>query len=479
MSTQIKTEREKNDAHLLGRENDPTVVDTQKPLITISELDKKANPLALFQPSAADIKTNDGSIKAIGLTIIFVVFVLFGGWSVLAPIDSAALASGVVKVEGDRKTVQHLEGGIIEELNVRDGDTVTEGDILLVIDQTQARAELSIINGQLITAQAMVARLTAERDLKSAVSYPFININDVRIAQLIASENQQFQARLQSTSGEIKVLEQQIEQLGNQISGLKALVRSKRRLLKSYAEEIKDNKELLSQGFVNKQRLRDVERSRDRLDGEVAEHRSNINGINVQITETRLQILQVNKNFRSAVVEQLSQAQAQVFDLQERGSAISDRVKRTRVLAPTSGMVISMNVHTVGGVIAPGTPILDIVPAGDAYIVEAQISVNDIDQVGVGMPVDIRFSAFKSGTTAVINGEVALLSADSLMNETTGVPYYLARIKVTNEGSKKLGALQLLPGMPAEILINTGSRTLLEYLLQPATDAFARSMLEQ
>lgn len=475
----MKTELEQHNSPTSRAENDTKIVSTQEASATTSELDREAHSLTDWAPTAQDIKTKDGAVKSVGFLIIFVVFVLFGGWSVLAPIDSAALAPGIVKVEGNRKTVQHLEGGIIKELHVRDGDSVKAGDVLLVMDQTQARAELGILHGQLITAQAMAARLTAERDQETAVSYPFVDTSGRRIAQLIASENQQFQARFQANSGEIKVQEQRIEQLGNQIKGLKAIIKSKRRLLNSYSEEIRDNKALLSQGFVNKQRLRDVQRSRDSLEGEVAEHLANISGIQVQITETRLQILQINKYFRSEVVDQLSKTQAQVFDLQERVLAVADRVKRTKVLAPSAGMVISLNVHTVGGIIAPGTPILDIVPIGQALIIEAEVSITDIDQIAVKMPVDIRFSAFKSGTTAVIDGEVTHLSADSLVNETTGASYYLARIKVTAEGKEKLGDLTLIPGMPAEVLINTGSRTLLEYLLQPATDAFARSMLEE
>lgn len=497
MSAAIKTETEK-DAHTEKEAQTGQQVQTDsssKSLVASEQVvstsvekreaylpeQSKASKPKLGPPvlTADDIKTSDTSIRAIGFTIIFIVFVLFGGWSATAPIDSAALAAGTVKVKSNRKTVQHLEGGIVSSLLVRDGDQVEEGDVLIVMDQTQARAELGTLNGQLITAQATAARLVAERDGKTEVTYPFAEINSPRISQLISSEDKQFQARRLSREGQVDLLQQRVEQLGNQRQGLVALIKSKRRLVNSYEEEIRDNEALLSQGFVSKQRLRDVQRSRDSLTGEISEHQSNIDTISVQRNETRLEILQLNKNVQEEVTTQLLEVQALLFDLQERINAISDRVKRTDILAPSAGMVIDLKVHTVGGVIGPGTPILDIVPEGEELIVEAEVATADIDRISIGMPADIRFSAFKSGTTPVIDGEVISLSADSLVNESTGMPFYLARVKVTAPGYEKLGDLKLLPGMPAEVLINTGSRTLVEYLLQPATDAFARSMIEE
>ena len=476
MSTAMKTETDNASKSVATKDQASTVAVQSQKMPSEPTAKPDLGPPVL---TAKDIKTSDMSARIIGYGVIFVVFVLFGGWSAFAPIDSAALASGVVKVKSNRKTIQHLEGGIVSDLRVRDGDHVEVGDVLLVMDQTQARAELGILNGQLINAQAIAARLTAERDDKEKVIYPFSVTDDPRVSQLIAGENQQFQARRLSLQGEVILLEQRVEQLSNQKEGLKALITSKERLVRSYEEEIRDNKALLSQGFVSKQRLRDVQRSRDGLKGEISEHQSSINGVLVQMNESRLQILQLNKNFQTEVINQLSEVQAQVFDLKERTGAISDRVKRTDVLAPSAGMVIDLKVHTVGGVIGPGTPILDIVPEGEELIVEAEVATVDIDRVSIGMAADIRFSAFKSGTTPVIDGEVIALSADSLVNENTGLPYYLARLKVTAQGYDKLGTLKLLPGMPAEVLINTGSRTLVEYLLQPATDAFARSMIEE
>lgn len=433
----------------------------------------------LDEAKELEVKTSDRGLRLIGYTIVFLIFGVFGSWAALAPIDSAAIASGSVVVKGNHKTVQHLEGGIVKEILVRDGDHVTAGDPLVILDNAQAEAELQILRGQMYVAKALEARLVAERDSTAVVTYPRdILVDDVRAQNAIASENKQFSVRSQANSAEADVLEQRLGQLEAQIEGLEALIKSKKSRLRSYASEIRDNKALLADGFVDNRRLQDMQRNRETLVGEVAEHQSSIASTRIRIGETKLQILQLNKNFQAEVVNQLAEVHARVFDIKERIAATADRVSRTEVVAPVSGMVLSLKVHTLGGVITPGSPILDIVPQGGELIVEAQVSPNDIDRVTKGLLADIRFSAFKSGITPVIEGKVITLSADSLVNEQTGVPYYLARVEITAKGLKDLAELQLLPGMPAEVLINTGARTLLEYLLQPASDAVARSLIE-
>jgi epimerase transport system membrane fusion protein len=229
---------------------------------------------------------------------------------------------------------------------------------------------------------------------------------------------------------------------------------------------------------VDKQRLRELQRSQSRLMGEVAEHRAAIAQAEVEIGETRLQILQLNKQFTMEVADLLAQTQGKVYDLRERISAIEDRVRRTQINAPVAGVVLGMNTHTIGGVIRPGEPILDIVPESEELVVEARLSPRDIDRVAVGTEATIRFSAFKSATTPTIHAVVTNVSADRLVDEHTGASYYLARVEVNEEGNEKLGSLTLVAGMPAEVLIKTGERTLFQYLVQPATNAFARSMLE-
>lgn len=429
--------------------------------------------------SLSGLPTSDSRARFIGYLIVFVTFGIFGTWATFAPLESAALAPGVVTVQSYRKTVQHLEGGIVKELHARDGELVSAGDPLIVLDDTQVRAEYGITRSQLIATQAMEARLRAERDGLEAVDYSgMLESNSQRAEEARDGETQVFNARRGSRLGEVAVLEKRIGQLNEQISGLRSMIATKGSLEKSYKDEITELADLLAEGFVDKQRLLDQERKLNMLRSEIADHQSEITKTRLQISETELQILQLNKDFSADVVAQLAEVQTKVFDLQERMSALEDRLTRIVIRAPEDGMIIGMTVHTVGGVISPATPLLDIVPAQSDLIIEAQVSPIDIDRVRVGKPADIRFSAFNSSTTPVMKGEVVHVSADRLINQDTGMPYYLARVTLTEEGARALGSLQLQPGMPAEVLINTGARTMLQYLVSPATDAFAKSMIE-
>ncbi|MBV2133603.1 HlyD family type I secretion periplasmic adaptor subunit [Pseudomonas sp. MAP12] len=441
-----------------------------------AEMDKTLP--AVGAEKALVVPVDDRPIRWIGYAILFVTFGLFGSWATLAQLDSAALAPGVVTVKGYRKTIQHLEGGIVKALHVRDGDMVKAGDVLIELDGTQALAEQEMVRSQLIAARALEARLLAERDDVAVLSFAATDAGDPRVVEAREGERQIFRARRNSRLGEIDVLEKRVVQLNEQIRGFTAVIAGKQEQAASYQDEVGDLSALLKEGFVDKQRLREQERSLSRLRSEIADLQSSIAQARLQIGETQLQILQLNKDFVAEVVNKLAEVRTQVFDLSERLAAVEDRARRTQIRAPESGMVLGMQVHTVGGVISPGTPLLDIVPASEDLIVEVQISPMDIDRVSVGKLADIRFSAFKSATTPVIEGQLTQVSADRLVNEQSGAAYYLGRVALTDKGRKDLGALLLVPGMPAEVLINTGERTLLNYLVQPATNAFARSLIE-
>jgi len=436
--------------------------------------------VAIETDKSIQVKTSDLSIRYIGFFILFITFGIFGIWAGIAPLDSAALAPGVVTVKSHRKTVQHLEGGIVRQLLIRDGRFVKAGETLLVLDDTQIRAQLEILRGQYFAALALNARLVAERDNLNKVDYPdeLKNLNDHRIAEARQGQDRIFNARKNTRDGEIAVLGQRVEQLNSRVGGLTAQRTSDRRLVKSYTEEIDDLRELLSEGFADKQRLREMERSHEKIRGEIAELTAETASAKMQIGETQLQILQLTKEFQEDVVNQLGEVQATLFDIKERMDATEDKVRRTVIRAPDSGMILGLSVHTEGGVVAPGKPILDIVPQEADLVIDAQVSPIDIDRVQTGMMAEVRFSAFKQATTPKVDGKVANLSADRLINEQTGMPYYLAQVELTPESHKKLENLELLPGMPAEVLINTGERTLLEYLMQPVTNAFARSLIE-
>lgn len=436
---------------------------------------------ALVEAEAQGLKVSDRSIRWLGFAILFVVFGLGGLWAAFAPLSSAVLAPGSVIVKSSRKTVQHLEGGILRELRVNDGDRVRAGEVLMRLDDTQARAQLETMRSQLIAAQALEARLIAERDDQHDIAFAdsdFV-VGDKRVREARSSERQVFEARRAARLGEIDVLRSRGVELEQQIRGLEANSQSKLSLAKSYDSEIKDLSELLRQGFVSNERLRDQERSLSRLQAEIADQRSAIARAKVQRGEAQLQMLQITQRFRSEVANQLADTQSRIYELREQLRALQDTLDRTEIRAPVDGMVMGLAVHTLGGVVAPGSRLLDIVPGAADLLVEVEIQPNDIDRIALGKPAEIRFSAFKSATTPILEGELVYVSADRFTNEKTGAPYYLARVALTERGRRELGRRELMPGMPAEVLIATGDRTLLNYLLKPARNAMARSMIEE
>jgi len=426
------------------------------------------------------LQTDDMPIRYIGFAILFLTFGIFGTWSFVAPIDGSALAPGVVSVKSHRKTVQHLDGGIVKTIIAKDGDLVVAGDILLTLDDTQTSAQLEIVNGQYITLLAQQARLVAERDQSSDVKFSekLNDKGDSRNLDAKHAQQQIFNARKSSYQGETSVLGQRVNQLKSKISGLTMQRQSNRKLMVSYSEEIVDLEELLAEGFADKQRLRDIERNYARVQAEIAGLTAEIASSQMQIGETKLQILQIEKEFQEQVVGELSEVNAKVFDSQERLTALNDKVVRTEIKAPVSGRVMGLKVHTEGGVVKPSEPILEIVPQKEELIITAQVQPLDIDRVSVGMLADVRFSAFKQALTPTVEGKLITLSADRLIDEQNGHPYFSAQVEITAESYKKLEGLELLPGMPAEVLINTGERTLFEYLTQPVSNAFARAFIE-
>lgn len=414
----------------------------------------------------------------VGISIFVLVFVVFGLWASLAPIDGAAVAAGRVTVKSYKKTVQHLEGGIVSEILARSGDLVSEGQPLLIMDDTQAMAQLEVANAQFVSLLAIESRLKAERDNLDQITFPDILFSDELNAQPeIAAQIQIFNARKSSLEGQVEVLEQQIEQLRTRDVGLRAVRESKLEEAAFYEEEIEDVRELLEQGFSDKLRLRELERNASRLRGDAAQLTANIASTEVEIGEARLQIIQLGREFLNDVVAALGDTQTNLKDVRERTVALQDIVSRTVVRAPVAGIVNGMQVHTVGGVISPGTPVAEIVPQTDELIIEAQVLPIDIDRVAEGQEATVRFSSFSSSVPTIF-GTVLSISADSQVDQVSGVSFYLARVEVTPEGMADLGDLVLLPGMPAEVFISTGARTFIQYLFKPFSNALARSFTE-
>jgi epimerase transport system membrane fusion protein len=438
-----------------------------------------AEPSADKTEQLSIVDTSMESPKRVGIFIFFLVFVVFGFWAGFAPLDGAARASGMVTVESYKKVIQHLEGGIVAEILVRNGDVVAAGDPLLVLDNTQSLAQLEIANAQFVALKSREARLLAESSGSESISFAAVLMQAGSNADAeMASERQIFLARKAARDGEVEVLEQREDQLASRVTGLEAVRISKLELAASYSEELVDVRELLKEGFSDKQRLRELERSYSSYNGEAADLTANISTTQMQIGETRLQILQQDKDFLNEVVNELGEVRSQLKDSEERAVALRDIVRRTSITAPAGGIVNGMQIHTIGGVVRPGVDIAEIVPQLDELIIEANVAPMDIDRVTVGQEATISFSAFSSGLVPTIYGKVIGISADRLTDQSTGVPYYLARVEVTPEGMSDMGNLVLVSGMPAEVFITTGTRTFLQYITKPFTIALSRSFIE-
>lgn len=426
----------------------------------------------------AEVETSLDAPRRIGTLMLLAVFGGFGLWATLAPIEGAAHAPGTVTVRSYKKVIQHLEGGMIRDIRVQNGDHVALNDILLILDDTQAQAQLEINNAQFLAFTALEARLVAERDGTDSITFPTsLPPGDASARAEMDAQTHIFEARKASLEGSTALLEQRIEQLRSRLIGLEAMRQSKEELAASFGAELADVRILLEEGFADKLRLRELERNHSVYKGEAAEMVATLSSTEMQIGETRLQILQIENEMRSEVVSQLGETQTRLKDSRERMTALNDIAERTVIRAPVAGVVAGMQYHTVGGVIGPGAPIAEVVPQSDELVIESRVSVGDIDRVTAGQQVTIRFSSFSSSVPTIF-GTVLSVSADAMADQTTGMPFYLARVAVTEEGMQDLGNLALVPGMPAEVFIASGSRTFLQYVMKPFSNALARSLRE-
>ncbi|WP_347279678.1 HlyD family type I secretion periplasmic adaptor subunit [Plasticicumulans sp.] len=429
-----------------------------------------------------NVPTDDRRVRRFGLLLLLVTFGGFGMWSYFAPLDSAVVAPGVVTASTYRKTVQHLEGGIVRELLIHEGDRVKAGQPLLKLDDTQARAQLEIVRVQNLAQRVLEARLLAEQDDRDHVEFPAdlkALEHDPRTADLMRTQLVQFDTRRKARLGEIGLLEQRVEQLLAQQQGQKELAEAKQRTLKSYEESINDLRKLFASGMGDKVRLREYERAASEIDGERAEALSNAAAARVQAAQARQQILQLTRDFQKEVADQLREARTRLYDIEQRIHALEDTLARTEIRAPAAGQIVGLAVHNVGAVLTAGARILDIVPLDDPLVIEAQVQPIDIDRVTIGQPADVRFTNFHDRTTPVLDGTLQLVSADRITDPATHQSYYLVRVEVSAEEREKLSGRTLLSGMPTEVLINTGERTALEYFLRPLTDTLARSFTER
>jgi epimerase transport system membrane fusion protein len=429
--------------------------------------------------------TDERRFRHIGTLIIIIVFGGLGLWAALAPLSSAALAPGIVAVESYSKTVQHLEGGIVKSILIKDGDNVEQGQVLIVLDDTQPKAQLEILNGQYYIALAKEARLIAQQNFATEITYPdtlLINKDDNRAREAIQVQNHTFSVQKKAFDGEIGLYRRQIEQFDSRITGLEVQRKSQKQLIQSFQDEVNDYNALVNLGYSEKQKVREFQRNLSQSEGKLGELVSGIAETGQQKAETELKIVQLTKDMQRDVAKELSEVQANLFELRERIQSLQDTVIRTIIKAPVAGMVMGLTVHTIGAVIQPGGKLLDIVPQGENLIVEARITPMDIDRVHIGQTAEIRFSAFKTRTTPKIDGTLIFISADRLTDEHVAnpEPYFLSRIAISSKGLQTLlkSELKLLPGMPADVMIHTGERTMFQYLAAPLKDSIAHSFTE-
>jgi HlyD family secretion protein len=411
-----------------------------------------------------------------------VVLVLgLGGWAASTQFAGAVVAPGVLVAESDVKKVQHPTGGIVGQLLVRDGVHVNAGDILVRLDETATLANLLIVVDSLDEQTARRQRLLAERDEISAIDFSAFadRAAEPKIARLLADERKLFELRRRSAEGQKAQLRERIQQLNEEIDGILSQIKSKSQEIKLIMQELKGVRELWEKNLIPITRITSLERDATRLDGERGALQSSIAQTKGKISEIQLQILQIDQQIKADVAKDLADVRAKTTELQERRIAAEDQLKRIYIRAPQGGVVHQLSVHTVGGVITQGEPIMLIVPDQDALVVEARVPPSEIDQVHLHAPAILRFTSFNQRTTPTIDGEIVRVSADISQDAKTGQSYYTVRVGFTETALARMGEVKLVSGMPVETFIQTDERTVISYVLKPVNDQLARAFREK
>lgn len=403
-----------------------------------------------------------------------------GGWAATAPLSGAVIASGSIVVDKNVKKVQHRDGGIVSKINVKNGDRVEAGQVIIELDDTQIRAELGVVRAQLTELIARKTRLSAEVNGLDQLEFPqgFEN-SGPQAMQVMESKRRLFAQSRFNLESRKQQLALQIEQLREEITGIKAQRDAKRDQLAILRRELAEVQKLFEKQLTSVTRVYSLQREVTRLHGEYGGLTAQTARVKGKIGEIKLQILSVEDTSRLEAQRELQTTEAKIAELSEREIAAQDRLSRTQLTAPKSGIAHELAVHTIGGVITSAETVLVIVPADTALTIEARIAPVDIDQMSNGMPATLRFSAFNQQTTPEVTGRVVHVSADVTTDEQTSLKYYSARIELDPGAQDKLGDLKLLPGMPVEAFLSTGVRTALSYLVKPVTDQFLRAFREE
>lgn len=406
----------------------------------------------------------------------------FAVWASLAPLATGAVASGIISPDGSTRTVQHLEGGIVGELLVRDGDHVEAGEPLVVLQDIQPKATHEMLVGRYRTFAITRERLLAEQAGRDSFSLP-PDIADAadapEVQAALAVQRNLFEARMASHASRKRVLSQRIVQLREQIRGYAAQVESAERQLDYIGQELGAKLKLREKRLVAEPEILRLRRMQAEIDGRRGEHLAAIARAEQEIGEAELELLKHDAERADDIAAQLVEVSAEIDSLRERLAASEDVLARTVVTAPVTGEVMNLRHRTLGGVVAPGEPILDIVPAEERLVIDAKVMPVDIDVVHPGLEAKVQLSAYSMRTTPRIRGVVRTVSADRIVDEATGKAYYRARVEVEREELERIGHdVELVPGMPADVLIVTGERTMMQYLFEPFLKMFSRSFRE-
>lgn len=414
----------------------------------------------------------------------FAVMAVFGGsfyvWAASAPIEGAVVAPGVVIVDSNVRTVQHLEGGIVEQILVRDGDKVDSGQVLVKLQNTVSSSNRNELMSQYFEALATEARLVAEQDGAESISFPkelSEKVGDSAAQAALKGQETLFDSRRQLLSDRLVILDRTKDGLQSEIEGLEGQITAGQRQLDLITEEYNDVSALLEKNLTNKPRVLQLQRDIAGLEGQIANYRAAIGTAKQKIDEADLRMVEMKATQATEVVGQLRETRARLYELKQQLTAAEDVYGRTEIRSPVTGVVKGLAIHTVGGVIAAGQPLMDVVPVSDKLVVQASIDPRDIDQVTEGLPAQVWLSAINRRSQTPIEGAVATVSADRLVDPTSGAPYYQARVELDRAEVEK-GTVPIQPGMGAEVMIRTGARTTWDYLSAPIAQFLTRAMRE-
>ncbi len=426
------------------------------------------------------VRTHEVQIKAAARVLILGA-VVAGGWATLVPLSGAVVLPGTLVVESSVKKIQHPTGGVVAEIPAQDGMHVTAGTLLVRLDDTQLKANQQLVADQLDQVRARIARLVAERDATTTIQFPeqlAAREQEPAVAHLMASETALFNARTKAREGQKDLYSSNIRQFQEQIEGLSAEIQAKVSQLSLIAKELAGVQELYGKGLVPLTRLTTLQRDSAQIEGERAQLAATIAETNAKIGQARLQITQIDQNFRSEVMKDLRESQDKEAELMEKNVSAKDQLNRVDIRAPTSGVVHELAIHTIGGVVRPGDVIMEIVPDTDDLEIEGHLQPNEIDQVKRGQSAYLKFSTLDRPTMPQVRGTVTYVSADLSHDERTNASFYTVKVDLPEGERRRLNGMTLISGMPVEIFLQTGRRTMLNYLLKPITDQLHRMFNE-